>query len=421
MDVGGRMKSRNRITIQQTQRLTLTTSLATSMKILRSDAEGLSRYLDEQAAENPSLIVSRPVAVDWTPRWRSALGIDGPQPETAATAPSLTSHVMTLVDRLRFQGRSLQIAEALVEALEPSGWLGRSLQLIAQQVGASMTQVEVVLAQLQSEAEPTGLFARSLSECLRLQAAEQGDLNSAMVAVLARLDLVGRGEIDRLAREAALEVDVVRARIRTLRGYDPKPGTRFQPLSAPVREPDLIAELGPQGWTLALNRSSLPALSLAEGKGKDRAAARDLIRLVENRNATLLTVGQEILSRQEAALNEGSGALVPMRMAEVAAAVGLHESTVSRVVAGAAVDTPQGIWWLRALFTGVVREGGPAAAALRDRLARLVAAEDSSAPLSDEDLAKALAAGGAPIARRTVAKYRAALKLPPAHRRRLRR
>jgi RNA polymerase sigma-54 factor len=279
----------------------------------------------------------------------------------------------------------------------------------------------VVLAQLQSEAEPTVLFARSLSECLRLQAAEQGDLNSAMVAVLARLDLVGRGEIDRLAREAALEVDVVRARIRTLRGYDPKPGTRFQPLSAPVREPDLIAELGPQGWTLALNRSSLPALSLAEGKGKDRAAARDLIRLVENRNATLLTVGQEILSRQEAALNEGSGALVPMRMAEVAAAVGLHESTVSRVVAGAAVDTPQGIWWLRALFTGVVREGGPAAAALRDRLARLVAAEDSSAPLSDEDLAKALAAGGAPIARRTVAKYRAALKLPPAHRRRLRR
>jgi RNA polymerase sigma-54 factor len=421
MDVGGRMKSRNRITIQQTQRLTLTTSLATSMKILRSDAEGLSRYLDEQAAENPSLIVSRPVAVDWTPRWRSAFGIDGPQPETAATAPSLTSHVMTLVDRLRFQGRSLQIAEALVEALEPSGWLGRSLQLIAQQVGASMIEVEVVLAQLQAEAEPTGLFARSLSECLRLQAAEQGDLNSAMVAVLARLDLVGRGEIDRLAREAALDVDVVRARIRTLRGYDPKPGTRFQPLSAPVREPDLIAELGPQGWTLALNRSSLPALSLAEGKGKDRAAARDLIRLVENRNATLLTVGQEILSRQEAALNEGSGALVPMRMAEVAAAVGLHESTVSRVVAGAAVDTPQGIWWLRALFTGVVREGGPAAAALRDRLARLVAAEDSSAPLSDEDLAKALAAGGAPIARRTVAKYRAALKLPPAHRRRLRR
>ena len=163
----------------------------------------------------------------------------------------------------------------------------------------------------------------------------------------------------------------------------------------------------------------LPA-ALAEGKADGRAAARELIRLVENRNATLLTVGQEILSRQEAALNEGSGALVPMTMAEVAAAVGLHESTISRVVAGTAVDTPGGTWWLRALFTGAVREGGPAAGALRDRLARLIAAEDPAAPLSDEDLARALATDGAPIARRTVAKYRAVLNLPPAHRRRLR-
>lgn len=413
------MKSRTRITIQQTQRLTLTTTLATSMKILRADAEGLSRYLDEQAAENPSLLVSRPVATDWSPRWKSALGQTGEVPEPAAAAPSLVSHAMALVDRLRLPGRSAKVAEALVGALEPSGWLGRPLLAIAQATGARLADVEAVLARLQAEAEPTGLFARSLAECLRLQASEQGDLDPAMVAVLDRLDLVGRGEIDRLARDAALDAETVRARISTLRGYDPKPGARFQPLSAPVREPDLIAERGPQGWTLALNRSALPALSLAEGKGKGRAAAKDVIRLVENRNATLLSVGQEILTRQEGALNEGSGALVPMTMADVAAAVGLHESTISRVVAGTAVDTPQGTWWLRALFTGAVREGGPSAGALRDRLARLVAAEDPAAPLSDEALAQALAAGGAAIARRTVAKYRAALKLPPAHRRRV--
>jgi RNA polymerase sigma-54 factor len=414
------MKSRNRITIQQTQRLTLTTSLATSMKILRSDAEGLSRYLEEQAAENPSLVLARPVSTEWTPRWRSAFGQDGTQPEAAAAAPSLAAHALALVERLRLQGQRLRIAEALVDALEPSGWLGRPVSEVAQASGASTTEVEAVLNQLQAEAEPTGLFARSLAECLRLQAIEAGELDRAMAAVLDRLELVGRGEIDRLAREAGLEADSVRATIGTLRSYDPKPGARFQPLAAPVREPDLIALRGPQGWTLALNRSSLPALSLAEEKGKARTAARELIRLVENRNATLLAVGQEILSRQEAALNEGSGALVPMTMAEVAVALGLHESTVSRVVAGTAVDTPQGTWWLRAMFTGAVREGGPAAGALRERLARLIAAEDPAAPLSDEDLAQALAAGGAPIARRTVAKYRAALKLPPAHRRRLR-
>lgn len=412
------MKSRSRITIQQTQRLTLTTSLATSIKILRSDAEGLSRYLEEQAAENPSLQLTRPAAIEWTPRWTSTFGQAVSLSEPAAAPPSLAAHAAALVDRLGLQGRSLRLAEAMVEALEPSGWLGRPIAAIAQAAGASTSEAEAVLLRLQAEADPTGLFARSLTECLRLQAADRGDLDQSMAAVLDRLELVGRGEIDRLAREAELEVATVRARIGTLRGYDPKPGARFQPLAAPVREPDLVALRGPRGWTIELNRSALPTLSLAEGKARGKSAARNLIRLVENRNATLLTVGQEILSRQEAALDNGSGALVPMTMAEVAASVGLHESTVSRVVAGTAVDTPQGTWWLRSLFTGAVREGGLAAGALRDRLARLVAEEDRTAPLSDSDLAEALAAGGAPIARRTVAKYRAALNLPPAHRRR---
>ena len=135
------MKPRNRITIQQTQRLTLTTSLATSMKILRADAEGLSRYLEEQAAENQSLLITRPVATDWTPRWMSAFGQDGSQPEVAAAAPSLSSHALALVDRLRLQGRSARVAEALVEALEPAGWLGRPVQVIAQGIGASTTEV----------------------------------------------------------------------------------------------------------------------------------------------------------------------------------------------------------------------------------------------------------------------------------------
>jgi RNA polymerase sigma-54 factor len=412
------MKSRSRITIQQTQRLTLTTTLATSMNILRANAEGLNRYLEEQAAENPSLLLVRPTASDWTPRWTTAFGQTGPLPEPAAAAPSLTAHAMSLVERLRLQGRDARVAEALVEALEPSGWLGRPITAIAQTTGSSLAEVETVLARLQAEADPTGLFARSLAECLRLQAAEQGDLDPAMSAVLDRLDLVGRGEIDRLARETSLDVATIRARIGTLRGYDPKPGARFEPLAAPVREPDLVAVRGPQGWTLALNRSALPTLSLSDEKGKGRSAARDLIRLVENRNATLLNVAQEIMSRQEAALNDGPKALVPMTMADVALSVGLHESTVSRVVAGTAVDTPHGTWWLRALFTGAVRDGGPAAGALRDQLARLVAAEDPKAPLTDEDLARALSEEGVFIARRTVAKYRAALKVPPSYRRR---
>lgn len=413
------MKARNRISVHQTQRMALTTGLATSIRILRADAAGLSRYLEEQAAENPQIILTRPQVQEWLPRWKSAFGADD-RPEQEAAGPSLVSHVLGMIDALRLDPGEARIAMALAEALEPTGWISRALPSIASQLGVPVPAVERVLHRLQQRAEPTGLFARNLADCLRLQAEEAGDLDAPMVALLSRLDLLAKGEIDRIAREAGLEPADLRQAFGRLRSYDPKPGAGFEISTAPVREPDLIAEKGAAGWIVSLNRSALPSVTVAEGRAKGRAEARALIRMIEGRNVTLLSVGQDILTRQTAALEQGLGALVPMTMAEVAQALGLHEGTISRVVAGTAVDTPRGTWWLRSLFTQSAREGGPAAGALRDRLAKLVAAEDPDAPLSDEALAAALAEGGAPIARRTVAKYRTMLNLPPAHRRRRR-
>lgn len=414
------MKSRTQISVHQTQRLALTTGLATSIRILRADAAGLSRYLEEAAAENPQIILARPQVQEWIPRWRTAFAADVERPEQAAPGPSLVSHVLSVIEALRLDPAETRIAMALAEALEPSGWLGRAPATIAAQLGVGVAAVEGVLNRLQKRAEPTGLFARNLADCLRLQAEEAGELDRAMSALLDRLDLLARGEIDRIARDAELDVAEIRTALGRLRSYDPKPGAGFEPFAAPVREPDLIAEKGASGWMVSLNRSALPSVSVAEGRGKGRAEARALIRLIEGRNATLLSAGQEIMARQTAALEQGLGALQPMTMAEVGTALGLHESTISRVVAGTAIDTPRGTWWLRSLFTRALHEGGPSAGALRDRLARLVAAEDPDHPLSDEALAEALAEGGAPIARRTVAKYRAMLNLPPAHRRRRR-
>jgi RNA polymerase sigma-54 factor len=414
------MKSRTRIAIHQTQRLALTAGLATSIRILRADAAGLSRYLEEAAAENPQILLARPQVQDWIPRWKSAFAGDAERPEQAAAGPSLVSHVLGLIDSLRLNSLEARIAMALAEALEPSGWIGRSLGSIAGQLGVGVPAVESLLDRLQAQAEPTGLFARNLAECLRLQAQEAGELDAPMMALLDRLDLLAKGEIDRIAREAGLDLADLRQAFGRLRSYDPKPGAGFEAFAAPVREPDLIAEKGASGWIVSLNRSALPSVSVAEGRGKGRAEARALIKMIEGRNATLLSVGQDVLARQTAALEAGLGALVPMTMAEVAQALALHESTISRVVAGTAVDTPRGTWWLRTLFTKAPREGGPSAGALRDRLARLLAAEDPDQPLSDDALATALAEGGAPIARRTVAKYRTMLNLPPAHRRRRR-
>jgi RNA polymerase sigma-54 factor len=414
------MKSRTRISVHQTQRMALTTGLATSIRILRADAAGLSRYLEEQAAENPQIILTRPQVQDWIPRWKSAFGSDAERPEQEAAGPSLVSHVLGMIDSLRLDPTETRIAMALAEALEPSGWIGRALSAIAAQLTVSVPAVERVLHRLQERAEPTGLFARNLAECLRLQAAEAEALDPPMQALLDHLDLLAKGELDRIAREAGLELADLRQAFGRLRSFDPKPGAGFETFAAPVREPDLIAEKGASGWIVSLNRSALPSVSVAEGRGKGRAEARALIKMIEGRNATLLSVGQDILARQAAALDQGMGALVPMTMGDVAEALGLHESTISRVVAGTAVDTPRGTWWLRTLFTKAPREGGPSAGALRDRLARLVAEEDPDHPLSDDALAQALADGGAPIARRTVAKYRGMLNLPPAHRRRRR-
>jgi RNA polymerase sigma-54 factor len=414
------MKSRTRISVHQTQRMALTTGLATSIRILRADAAGLSRYLEEQAAENPQIILTQPQVQEWLPRWKSAFGSDVERPEQQAAGPSLVSHVLGMIEALRLDPVETRIAMALAEALEPSGWIGRTLPAIAGPLGVALPAVESVLRRLQARAEPTGLFARNLTECLRLQAEEAGELDQPMLALLGRLDLLAKGEIERIAREAGLELADLRQAFGRLRSYDPKPGAGFEPFIAPVREPDLIAEKGAAGWIVSLNRSALPSVSVAEGRAKGRAEARALIRMIEGRNATLLSVGQDILHRQTAALEAGLGALIPMTMADVATAVGLHESTISRVVAGTAVDTPRGTWWLRALFTQAAQEGGLAAGALRDRLAKLVADEDPDHPLSDDALAAALTEGGAPIARRTVAKYRTMLTLPPAHRRRRR-
>lgn len=414
------MKSRTRISVHQTQRMALTTGLATSIRLLRADAAGLSRYLEEAAAENPQIILTRPQVQEWLPRWKAAFGSDAERPEQEAAGPSLVSHVLGLIEGLRLDPVESRIALALAEALEPSGWIGPTLPAIAGQLGVAIPAVEALLRRLQRQAEPTGLFARNLAECLWLQAEEAGELDAPMQALLNRLDLLAKGEIERIAREAGLELADLRQAFGRLRSYDPKPGAGFEPFTAPIREPDLIAEKGAAGWIISLNRSSLPTVSVAEGRARGRAEARALIKLIEGRNATLLSVGQDILNRQSAALEAGLGALVPMTMAEVAVAQGLHESTISRVVAGTSVDTPRGTWWLRALFTQAAREGGIAAGALRDRLAKLVADEDPDHPLSDEALAATLAEGGAPVARRTVAKYRAMLNLPAAHRRRRR-
>lgn len=431
------MSQRQRIQIAQQQRLALNASLSASIRFLRGDAAGLTRYLEEQAADNPHLRLVPPEAPalgDWLPRWTGVFSFGGQEAglaEAPSAAPSLIAHVLQGVAGLRLPPRALRIAEALTEALEPSGWLGRAPAAIAAELALPLPEVEAVLAQLQ-RLDPPGLFARSLAECLRLQALDQGVLDAIMSRLLDNLDLLASGETARLARLCHCDAAAIAARFRAIRGMNPKPGADFAlPQRAALREPDLLARpLADGGWQIALNRSCLPDLEVqpqAQGATEKLSEARALAHMLKARNATLLRVAREIAARQRAALHHGPGALVPMTMAEIAESLSLHASTISRVVNGAALDSPRGTWWLRQMFSGA-RGGDPtsetepprvAAAALRHRVAALVAAENRSQPLSDQALALAIRAEtGVALARRTIAKYREMQGIPPAHARR---
>lgn len=426
------MKARQRIGISQSQRLQLNMGLTTSIRILGLDAPELARFLEEQSATNPTLRIEPPPDPppgEWLPRWSNVfreMGGEGLNADlTAAAAPSLMAHVTQEIARLTHHGRERDLAIALAEALEPSGWLGQPVAHIAKSARATEAEMLAVLATVQ-KIEPRGLFARSLSECLRLQAEEQDCLDPLMDFILEHLGLVAGGEIERIADQCGVDAEDVRERLRDLRGLDPKPGAQFIHGAAPSREPDLIARRSPAGWEVSLNRSALPTLTInAEPRDVEQRAqvkqARALARMVEGRNTTMLNVGRAILMRQRAALEHGPAALVPMTMAEIAAELSMHESTISRVVAGSSVDTPLGTVWLRGMFTGRIGDPqSPAAAGVRAVLAQLIAAEDPANPLSDAALAKALAGHHLLIARRTLSKYRAMLNIPPANRRRRR-
>lgn len=415
------MKVRTKLDVRQTQRLQLSTGLQAALQVLRADSAGLTRFLEEQAAEIPALSLRPvlPAAGDWLPRWSGVLPHSGPDEVAglAANGPSLIAHVLAAVPELVPSKGDRRIALALADALEPSGWLGYPVTDIAAELNVTIDAVERVLTRLH-QIDPPGLFARNLAECLRLQAIDAEVLDPILTAMLDRLDLVASGDWAALSRLTGAAEAEVHKRFRLIRSFNPKPGTSFAAVASPLREPDLMVRQGEGGWQVTLNHSSLPAV-LVDPEAPGAARAREVVRLVESRNITLLAVAQAILSHQHTALDSGPAALRPLTMQAVAQSVGLHKSTVSRVVAGSSVDTPHGTWWLRRLFSADMGSD-TAAAALRARLARLIAGEEATQPLSDEALAQALSEDGAALARRTVAKYRAELRIPAAHRRRRR-
>lgn len=326
----------------------------------------------------------------------------------AAASDSLIGHILRQIGGLRLTPRQRVLALMLTEALEPTGWLVVDLGRLTRACGVAQDEMEAVLRLLQT-LEPSGVFARSLAECLRIQAIDAGSATEAVLAVLERLPRLADGDVAGLARDAGLPLAEIERAVRQIRALNPKPGLAFTGPMPPAFPPDVMARRTATGWR-AERHPALPRLEVYKAAG-DPTVARLWHQAIERRADLGVAIANLVLTRQQAFL-DGKGDLLALTSAELAKATGMHVATVNRVLKGTTMATPSTTGPLR-LWTArpVQAEGGPSTIAAKRSLARLLS-DPAHASLSDAGLSHLLSELGIRIARRTVAKYRAELTGP---------
>ena len=366
---------------------------------------------------------------------RGSLGFDGDErgiDDLAEAPPNLRAHLGEQL-RLSFADPREQLVGAhLIALLDPAGRVAVEPSELAAALGCEVGLVEAVRGRMM-RFDPPGLFARDLRECLAAQLAERNRLDPAMQALLDNLELLGRRDIGALVRVCGVDAADITDMAAEIRQLDPKPGARFDAAPAQAVTPDVLMRAMPNGgWHLELNPDTLPRVLVnqrfhaqvsARAGREDRlflaeqlSSANWLVKSLQQRAATILKVAAEIVRQQDGFMNHGVGHLRPLILRDVAEAVEMHESTISRVTANKYIATPRGLFELKYFFTTALlsASGGEShsAESVRQRIRALVGAEPAEDVLSDDAIVAALRREGVDIARRTVAKYREALRIP---------
>jgi RNA polymerase sigma-54 factor len=326
--------------------------------------------------------------------------------------------------------RDLMIARQIIEQVDETGYLLGSLLDVAHRLGAPLYEVERVLGIIHTF-DPPGVAARSLAECLALQAKDADRYDPAMARLIDNLDYLARGNLPALKRICGVDDEDLADMIRELRAYDPKPGCKFSHgdrVDAVV--PDVFVARRGNSWAIELNSATLPKLlvnrsyytELSSGPQDKKskawlseclASANWLLKALDQRARTIIKVSTEIVKQQDGFFRHGVSHLRPLTLRTVAEAIGMHESTVSRVTSNKYLSCDRGLFELKYFFTSGIQssDGGDAvsAEAVKSQIKALISAESPSAILSDDQLVEMLRARGFDIARRTVAKYREAI------------
>ena len=349
---------------------------------------------------------------------------EGPDFDSFAAADiSLREHLMQQAGA-SLSGRMLFLAQQIIEQIEPTGYLGADLLGMAHRLGVTLAEMEAALAEVQ-RFDPTGVGARDLAECIMLQAKEADRYDPCMAKLINNLDLVAKGAFDQLKRMCRVDDEDLRDMMIELRSYDPKPGCRFESEDNVSVTPDIFVTARGSGWAIELNSANLPRLLInrtyVAELGKDKATkawindcmadANWLIKAMDQRQRTIVKVATEIVKQQDGFFRGGVAHLRPLTLRQVADAIEMHESTVSRVTSNKYLHCGRGLFDLKYFFSSGVQSAdgdGASAEAVKSHIKALIDGEGAKI-LSDDTLVDLLSAKGFDIARRTVAKYREAM------------
>ncbi len=364
------------------------------------------------------------------------------QPEYAdRSGQSLQDHLLWQLELAHLAPRSLAVARAIVDGVSDDGYLTEPLAEIAAtlrpEIECSAEEVQEVLGRVQA-LDPPGVAARSVAECIELQL-RQLDPGTAGLAIALRiaaahLELLAERELSVLRRELRVSEEELAAALALVRSCHPRPGATVSAGSAQYVVPDVLVRRTEHGWGVEVNAATLPRVRLNQsyasliGRNASHASmraqlqeARWLLKSLEIRHETLMKVARSIVERQTAFREHGEEPMRPMILKDIAEAIAMHESTISRVTSGKYMHTPRGVFELRYFFSSHVEGAdgsGTSSTAIRAKIRKLVRDEDPETPLSDGRIAELLSGEGIPVARRTVAKYREAMGIAVSNERR---
>ncbi len=351
---------------------------------------------------------------------------------------SLREHLINQIN-IDFKDSNMKvIAIRMIDFLHPSGWFIIPISEVAKELNINSLLIEEALEKLK-KLEPSGIFSENLSECLKNQLKELNLYNGSFKILLENLEYLPQGKIKQVSKLCGVSEEKIFQMIKVIKTLNPKPADLFSQEKVLIDQPDIIVTKSEKGWRIDLNNSNLPTVNLDEDyieeinnfnldeKGNNFAAekigeARWLKKAVEQRNKTILKVASEIVKKQVSFFKHGLSHMKPMILKDISDAIGMHESTVSRVTNSKLILTEWGAMPLKHFFSASIASTEDsemhAASAVRETIRSLISSEIASKPLSDDKLAGILSKEGMEVARRTVAKYRDMLNIPSSSQRR---